>query len=272
VEWLNHEPTATRRIGSPVGTEFGRRYVAASIHLGDCGSVSSLCRESPTLGIGFNEMTWWREQWWLILFAILTIPVVAAAVFAWWLQRRPNIDVEKGAKCWDAFIKLISAFTVIVSGAMLFGKYIDQQIDAQKETARRAVRELNLREAEFLKQKLEFDKEHHQRKRVRFDEAKTVAARLAKEEEPTDEAIRRFDELYLASLIGVEKLHGPVEAAMVRFEKKLRNKPDAPAESLYQLSLQLSTACERELKESQDELLAQYKLITDLLGGEKPSE
>jgi len=33
---------------------------------------------------------------------------------------------------------------------------------------------------------------------------------------------------YLGALIGVEKLNGPVEAAMVRFEKKLRKSASAP--------------------------------------------
>ena len=217
-------------------------------------------------------MTWWREQWWLILFAILALPVVAAAVFAWWLQRHPKVDLDTGAKCWDAFIKLVSAFTVIVSGAMLFGKYIDQQIDAQRKSEARSVRELNLKEAEFLKQKLEFDREHHQRKRLLFDEAKTVAARLAREEQPSDESIRRFDELYLAALIGVEKVGGPVEFAMVQFEEKLRNRPGAPSESLHRLALELSAACEEELKESQDALLAQYKQIADLVGSGPAAE
>lgn len=217
-----------------------------------------------------EDISFWQDQWWLILFAILTLPVAAAAVFAWWLQRRPSIDLDKGAKCWDVFIKLVSAFTVIVSGAMLFGKYIDQQMQAQKESAARAARELNLKEAEFLKHKLEFDKEHHQRKRVLFDEAKGVAARLAKGENPSDDTIRRFHELYLASLIGVEQWQGPVEKAMVNFDRKLGNKPGAPTESLDQLSLQLSMACEQELKESQDELLAQYKRILGLVTGDRP--
>ncbi|HET8546692.1 MAG TPA: hypothetical protein VFL57_01740 [Bryobacteraceae bacterium] len=200
---------------------------------------------------------WWREYWWTVLIAILATPVVATAVFAHWLRRRPGLDVDAGVKCWDVFIKLISAFTVIVSGAMLFGKYIDQQQDLHE-------REAHLRQAEFLRQKLQFETERHQRNRMLLDEAKTLAARLANV--GTDAAsLRRFEELYFAALIGVEQPGGPVEAAMVRFRRKLRNEAGAPAESLDQLALALSRACETELKQSQDALLAQHKTIADLV-------
>ena len=75
-----------------------------------------------------------------ILLSILALPVISVAAFAWWLKRGSNIDIEKGVKCWDVFVKLISTFTVVVSGAMLFGKYIDQQGQLQSQ---RAVQEQN---------------------------------------------------------------------------------------------------------------------------------
>jgi hypothetical protein len=53
--------------------------------------------------------------------------------------------------------------------------------------------------------------------------------------------------------------------AMVAFRRKLKKEPDAPDESLELLALRLSTACENELKESEELLLSQHKEIADLV-------
>jgi hypothetical protein len=200
---------------------------------------------------------WWREYWWSVLAVILALPLLTTAIFARWLRRRPDLDVEAGVKCWDVYIKLISAFTVIVSGAMLFGKYIDQQQEQHE-------REGQLRRAEFLRQKLQFDTERHQRSRLLLDEAKTVAARLANAG-PDPASLKRFEELYFAALIGVEQPRGEVEAAMVRFRRRLHKEGDAEGESLGQLALALSRACETELSQSQEALLEQHKAIAELV-------
>lgn len=101
-----------------------------------------------------------------------------------------------------------------------------------------------------------------------FEETKVLVAHLAKTAEPDAKSLDRFDQLYLGALIGVEKLNGPVEAAMARFEKKLRKSASAPSDDLYSLSLQLSTACEQELKESEDALLAQHAAIVALVNSQ----
>ena len=77
--------------------------------------------------------------------------------------------------------------------------------------------------------------------------------------------MRWRNELYDAELIGVEELRGKVEAAMVRFRRKFYRVPGAPEEDLEQLALQLSHACEVELRASQDSLLEQHKTIANLL-------
>jgi hypothetical protein len=128
-----------------------------------------------------------------------------------------------------------------------------------------SAREFNLQQAAFLRQKLDFDSARHERKRALFEETKVLVAHLAKTAEPDAKSVDRFDQLYLGALIGVEKLNGPVEVAMVRFEKKLRKSASAPSDDLYSLSLQLSTACEQELKESEDALLAQHAAIVALV-------
>jgi hypothetical protein len=208
---------------------------------------------------------WWHEYWLIILLALLALPLISIAAFARWMSRQPNVNIESGAKCWDVFVKLISAFTVVVSGAMLFGKYIDQQGQLQSRQATQEHRELNLRKAEFLRQKLLFDTERHQKKRLLLEEAKTVAAQIANTDSPVQESLKRFDELYFAALIGVEKLNGPVEEAMVRFRRQLKREAESPSTTLPQLALELSTACETELRESEDLLLEQHKAISDLV-------
>lgn len=218
----------------------------------------------------------WHEYWNLILLAILVIPLVGVAAFGLWLRKRADIDLEKGVKCWDVFIKLVSALTIVVSGAMVFGRYIDQQqmVESQKIGQQKAVeggkieqqkRELDVKKAEFLRQKLQFDTERHQRRRALFEEAKTIAARLANADNTDRVIMLRFDEMYHATLIGVEEPGGEVEKAMVRFRNKLRRVSDAPEDSLDQLSLQLSVACERELKTSEELLLEQHRDILNLL-------
>jgi hypothetical protein len=190
----------------------------------------------------------WQQYWWLILLGIIIVPLICITAFSLWLRQRPDVDLDKGVKCWDIFVKLISALTIVVSGAMIFGKYIDQQRVLEGDRVQQQRRELDLKNAEFLRQKLQFDTERHQRKRTLFDEVKGLAAKLASTETPDKAVTSRFEEMYYASLIGIEQLNGPVEHAMVRFRQKLKGLPGAPEASLDQLSL--STACEIEAKES----------------------
>ena len=205
-----------------------------------------------------------RSYWWTVLVLILLLPVVSAGGFALWISRQPNIDEKLAVEYWDVFIKLLSALTVTVGGAMLFGKFIDERAEATAIAAKQSSRELALREAEFLRQKLVFDTQRHDRKVKLLSEAKTVAARIVSTTADTA-SLTRFDELYQADLIGVEKPGGRVEKAMVRFREMHRNEPDAPATALEGLSLELSAAVEEELKESEAALLLQHEQITKLL-------
>jgi hypothetical protein len=207
----------------------------------------------------------WNDYWWIVLVGILVLPLLGVLGFGYWLRRRNDISLELSVKCWETFIKLISAFTVIVSGAMLFGKYIDQQGVLESGRLKEIAREQSLREAEFLRQKLNFDTEQHNRSRALLGEAKNLAARLASMETPDKKSMIRIEELYYADLIGVEKLHGDVERAMVRYRNKLSRLPDAPNGSLYDLSLELSKAVETELKESKQAILLQHRVIAELL-------
>ena len=207
----------------------------------------------------------WHEYWSIVLLGILCLPLFSVAVFLYWIRKKQDITAEIKVKYWEVFIKLISAFTVIVSGAMLFGKYIDQQ-DSQASARQYEVnRELALKEADFLRQKLNYDSERFVRAKVLLGEAKRLSANMASVDSPDDASLTRFDELYYADLIGVEKRAGKVEGAMVRYRKKLRNDAEASDKSLKQLSLELSHAVESELKEIEDNLLLQHEEIANLL-------
>ena len=207
----------------------------------------------------------WREYWGAVLVAILLLPIVCSLGFWFWVRRHPAIDPELGVKSWDVFIKFVSALTVIVSGAMLFGKYIDERAIADAAVTAQAHRELALREAEFFRQKLAFETQRHDKKVKLLGEAKSVAARIASSTPPAPADVIRFEELFHADLIGMEKLQGPVEQAMVRFRRKFKNEPPVPDESLRTLSLRLSAAVEEELAESEAALLEQHRAITKLV-------
>lgn len=211
----------------------------------------------------------WSDYWWIVLLGILVLPIICVCLFVLWIRARQDFTPEIQTKYWEVFIKLISAFTVIISGAMLFGKYIDQQETLEKARQVEVKRELALKEAEFLRQKLTYDSERHIRAKALLGEAKRLSAKLASLDSPDESSLTRFDELYYADLIGVEKPGGNVEKAMVRFRKKLKNDPQASDKSLQQLSLELSQAVENELRESEENLLSQHEDIINLI---KPGE
>lgn len=210
-------------------------------------------------------MELFQNYWWALLVAVLLLPIAAVVLFARWLRTTTNLGFDDKIKSWDVFVKLVSALTVIASGTVLIGKYFDQREQTARQQELRSQQESSLRTAEFLRQKLVFDTERHQRRRKLFDEAKVIAARLASATSPAEQDLRRFDELYNADLIGAEQLHGPVEAAMVRFRQRLRGEAVTPLEQFDQLALQLAHACETELKASEDDLLEQHRAIATLV-------
>lgn len=210
-------------------------------------------------------MDWFQNYWWVLLVATLLLPVAAVMLFARWLRGMVSLAFDDKIKSWEVFIKLVSALTVVATGAILMGKYFDQREQATRQQEVRSRQESGLRTAEFLRQKLTFDTERHQRRRQLFDEAKVIAARLANAASPSPQDVRRFDELYAADLIGVERVSGDVEAAMVRFRRRLRGEVGAPEGPFDQLALQLAHACEAELKVSEDDLLEQHKAIATLV-------
>lgn len=204
----------------------------------------------------------WQDYWWIILLVILGLPVVAIAGFGFWMRSKAAGDLEVGAKCWDIFVKLVSALTIVVAGAMAFGKYIDQR---EVEERRNAA----FQKAEVHRKKLEFDIKAHEQKVLLLKEAARTAARIANSDSPTSKDIIRFDGLYFADLIGVEIPKGEVESAMVCFRAKQRNpasiRTGCPNHELPTLALDLSKAVKSELLQSQEAILEQQKVISEYL-------
>ena len=141
-------------------------------------------------------------------------------------------------------------------------QYMQQQREISVLEQARTDRELALRQAEFLRQKIVFENANHERKKAYLGEAKVLIARLAAQSNDP-QSRQRFEELYYADLIGVEKLRGPVEQAMVAFRNLLV--AEASAQDLRDQSLVLSRAVETELKESEDNILEQWRQVSNLI-------
>ena len=199
---------------------------------------------------------WWHEYWGAIIIAIIALPIISIIGFAIWMRRREMDDLEVGSKCWDVFVKLISALTVIVAGAAVFGKYIDQ-----KEASE--ARSIEQKRLQRMSGHLEFLQKEYDRKRRLLREAARVASRLTNSDPPAQSDLVRFDELYFADLIGVETLQGKVEAAMVCFRRKLKENDPSKGlaisgcpqhDTLHLYSLDLSNAVKYEVKKLETEI------------------
>jgi hypothetical protein len=210
-------------------------------------------------------MQWFQDYWWVLLLAVLLMPVIAVLLFMRWLRSQPAMVFDEKVRSWDVFVKLVSALTVVATGAILIGKYFDQREQASAREAVRSQQESSLRKAELLRQKLSFDTERYQRQQKLLTEAKRVAARLANSRPPAVADLTRFEELYYADLVGVEKRGGQVEKLMVMFRRGLNGEDAGSGQSLSGLALQLAAACETELADSERDLLNQQEAILALV-------
>lgn len=210
--------------------------------------------------------SFWYDYWWLIFILIITLPITSAIFFGIWLRKQASVNLETGATCWDSFSKFITAFTIIFSGAMLFGKYIDQHQQIQATKIIQVERELVLREVDFLKQKLLFDEKKFESKRAMLNETKRVAASIAAGNQKAPMLIR-FEELYWGDLIGIQKPEGKVQEAMLNFRNQI--KWPNRNQRLDVLSRNLSEAIKTELEESEKAILEQYRHIADLMKPKK---
>jgi hypothetical protein len=207
----------------------------------------------------------WRNHWGLVVLALTIVPVVAIVVFAAWLRRRNDVDFEKGVKAWTAFVSLLSALTAIAAGVMVFAKYIEEKQETDRRAEQAEVKQRQLRQAELLRQSLTFDEQDYRIKEDRFAKASDAAARIgaaAGKPDPADVVL--FNQLYFSGLIGVERLHGPVESAMVAFRDALTSQDGQDRADLGQLTIALRKACDAELDEAKQNILKQQRHIAEL--------
>src|SRR4051812_39798140 len=196
----------------------------------------------PVISRKGNPMLWEHYWRWFCL-AILVLPLLASAAFAHWMRRRPALGGDVAVKYWEVFIKLMGAITVVVTGAFVFGKYIDQKVQAER--------------ADFLKHKgayverrIEMLRGDRAQAAKLFQSAAGAAAKLANPADPAERKLgspvrAEFEQLYWASLIGVERPGGEVETAMVRFREAV----EADTSNLHQNVLAIARACVAELAE-----------------------
>jgi len=206
---------------------------------------------------------------WLLVVVILACPLISVAIFARWLKRQ-SLDFDKSVKCWDVFVKLLSALTAVVGGAMVFGQYISEQSQLEQQR-------IDLQRKDFYQIVQQEKKELEERRSATnalYNEVKAIATRLARSADTNDQAFKddfaKFDEMYWANLIGVE---GPsVESAMVRFRQAIEswlNSQVKPSD-MMELSLELSSACSAEIKELDGQIDDLKIRIKQLLRGEDP--
>lgn len=192
----------------------------------------------------------WQKYWGLFFLLIVLLPCVAAGLFGRWLRRRADIKTEDSLKYWEVFVKVLGAMTVVVTGAFVFGKYIDQKAEAQRAESVK-------HEAAYLERRIDVAKKERAQKAELFKAATGAAVKLANAGDPKELALAsptraEFEQLYWASLIGVEEPGGPVERAMVQFRREVERRAGGTpgAETPHALVLTLAQACIAELGKS----------------------
>ncbi len=187
-------------------------------------------------------------SWTMSLAAIAVVPMLVTVLFAIRLKRTPDLTFDDKTKAWQVFISLITAFTAVIGGEIVIGKYVDEQARGERDRIAQSRRDRLHNQIQLLTEKKE-------RKGRLYNNAKRVANALvnldAKDLTSLTKGLERaeFEQLYWGQLIGVESRR--VESAMVELRRALQswsedqNKPSG----LEQLVLNLSQACADDLND-----------------------
>jgi hypothetical protein len=187
-------------------------------------------------------------SWTMSLAAIAVVPMLVTVLFAIRLKRTPDLTFDDRTKAWQVFISLITAFTAVIGGVLVIGKYVDEQARGERDRIAQSRRDRLHNQIQMLTEKKE-------RKGRLYNNAKRVANALvnldAKDLTSLTKGLERaeFEQLYWGQLIGVESRR--VESAMVELRRALQswsedqNKPSG----LEQLVLNLSQACADDLND-----------------------
>jgi hypothetical protein len=216
----------------------------------------------------------------LIIVVIILIAVaLGVVIFSRLIRRSEGLSPQDRITAWEVFTKGVTACTAIIAGLLAFVRYIDQrelELAARNYESAQRVREFNI---EIYAQSKTFE----EGKRVLLNEAADLVSTLATLEDlegPTAKiAMDRFERLYHGQLVLYEGK--AVEMAMIDFRdamikwKKSGTKPtellpeersvnDTASTDMYLklhkknsdfmrlLALDLSEACEKELKALDD--------------------
>jgi hypothetical protein len=193
-------------------------------------------------------------SWFVLVLCIVILPLVAVALFMRWIGRQAHLSFEEKTKAWGVLTALLGSLTVIVGGAMVVGKYADEQgrlrqaeLQAQERDATQRARAVTSQQATRLQA------EHDRLQRL-YDATMTAATRLRALPAGdiaalTTSTVRgEYEDLYWARLIGLES--PDVEAAMVKYRRLLvewETSRTKPSEELGPAVLRLSIACHAHL-------------------------
>jgi hypothetical protein len=178
-------------------------------------------------------------SWAFFLSAIAVVPLLATIGFCVWIRRRRELSFDDKTKAWQVFISLITAFTAVIGGVVVIGKYVDEQ-------ARQAQRDRLHIQIQALSEKKD-------RKAQLYGNAERVANKLVKLDPQDFDSLNKgldraeFEQLYWGQLIGVESRD--VESAMVHLRRALQRWSEEKIKppELEQLVLSLSHACAKDL-------------------------
>lgn len=175
------------------------------------------------------------------LAALIILPLVSSVAFHFWLRRQKQLDHDQKLKSWDIFFKMIATVTLIVSGMIAVGKYLEDRNRYLAQSIRQHDREIQQREHE-LNMRL-----FNETSNV-YGEFLDVTAKLTFGDKFDEELVRQFHQLYHGRLMMVEN----VEVAKLAREFKTRldgwqvSEPDH--QRLSMLSLQLAAECRNHLQ------------------------
>lgn len=194
-------------------------------------------------------------SWAMSLAAIAVVPMLVTILFAIRLKRTEGLTFDDKTKAWQVFISLITAFTAVIGGVLVIGKYVDEQARNERDKIVQSQRDRLHTQIQALTEKRgQKDKLYRNAERV----ANALVALDAKDLASLTKSLERaeFEQLYWGTLIGVESRD--VESAMVQLRRALQGWADAqnkPAD-LQQLVLALSEACANDLKDLDQSITA----------------
>jgi hypothetical protein len=200
-------------------------------------------------------------SWFVLVVCIIVLPLLAVALFMRWIGRQTHLSFDEKTRAWGVLTALLGSLTVIVGGAMVVGKYADEQGRLRQAELQAQERESTQRARAVTSQQATRLQAEHDRLQRLYDATMTAATRLRALPAGdiaalTSSTVRgEYEDLYWARLIGLES--PDVEGAMVRYREllvKWESSGVKPTEELGPAVLRLSTVCHEHLTSLQRQI------------------